>query len=434
MDYNDEYYDNEPKAKTTKQQWQPTGKTGPVLPVKDLQKGGPIDQNSGEDKSVVAQPQSSEAQQPSSAERKSSSKSTNSKSSEERKFTGGAKSSRRSPKHGGEKNWKAKQDKNVSKSSEVDLVEEIRRATDEIRGDADAFKEVVKQNEQLYSEATEMQIKHDKTEEKLDYYESSTNADVLDLVSDIGFSWKTWNFLKISGLVSASAKVGIALGAGYVLGRAAFDVKRSFTAMDSANNVSEIVKVVVDFASKFDLLKLARRYIRTTICGTIAAAMSFLAKDVFTFKKYNTCKYLDVYRQESYFYGEDQSDVEDLTHADLRPDAASASVVKHKLPLYRWVDYTSDIYFMQFHRPLKISAEILSQITHFKNLNLTDNTDKFVLEKLTFSASNLQSVNYNRYDIIGGDAVIHETVAVAFGMYKSYQEDHQPLPLPRTLA
>lgn len=127
---------------------------------------------------------------------------------------------------------------------------------------------------------------------------------------------------------------------------------------------------------------------------------------------------------------------------DRRADGISMGKGKHWNPLMAWVKVTTlddEQPLVQKESRILISLELLSQIMLHKNTKSTLTPD-LVYQKLEFAASTINSVNLDRYRVLGSTAQDHQnvpdnTVVVAFALWRKMRFDTRHLVKgPRALV
>jgi len=124
-----------------------------------------------------------------------------------------------------------------------------------------------------------------------------------------------------------------------------------------------------------------------------------------------------------------------VPHGSLRADAISLGDLKHTDAMYGRVLYEQRNYFgiVVEQKIMTVSFELLAQLTVSKNLRMLS-TPKLVAERLERAGGEINSVNINRYLMIGGQYCVQDTIQVAHAIYMSMIESYARLPFINTPA
>lgn len=116
---------------------------------------------------------------------------------------------------------------------------------------------------------------------------------------------------------------------------------------------------------------------------------------------------------------------------DLRPDSLALGKLRHKDSLKTHATYTqmcSNKYLMK-KIDLVVSLELFSQITTGSNARVAaDNQGMY--ERLRVAAETTQSVNLNRYAALAGEAIVQDTVLMAYAYFRDMGDRLEGFPVP----
>jgi hypothetical protein len=118
----------------------------------------------------------------------------------------------------------------------------------------------------------------------------------------------------------------------------------------------------------------------------------------------------------------------DLT--DQRADSLANVDMKHPDALDTYAIYEKSWYgFVYSSNRMRVSLELLSQLTTAKNLEVGGDDDT-INKRIAFSASKCGAVNNSCWQAVDGQYVVQNTCFVAFALYKQLQWQSHVLPFP----